>query len=207
MNLDERVKRYDRTAFIYRLLFKRQTEYFRALIDANAGHMELNPGDKVLDMGCGNGSLCLALAERGYDVNGVEASHKMIDTARDIRHRHKKKNPFTNLLIQFLWGDIVAGLPADDKSFEAVFIAGTAHSMDSEHRRLMFREARRLAKKQVIIIDYTGKKSFQNRFYNWLEKSEPEDFIRHGAAEMNEEFRWVNEVPYDERFSLYICKP
>lgn len=207
MTLDERVQRYDQTAFIYRLFFKRQAEFYRALVEANIQHLELNPGDKVLDMGCGNGSLCLALAERGYDVNGVEASHKMLKAARDIRYTHKKKNPFTNLLIQFLWGDAAEGLPADDKSFEAVFIANTAHSMDSEHRRLMYREARRLAKKQAVIIDYTEKRSFKNKFYDWFEKTDSEDFTRNGIAEMREEFRWVNEVPYDEHTSLYICKP
>lgn len=36
----------------------------------------------VLDLGCGTGSFCLEMAQRGYDPIGIDASPAMLDTAR-----------------------------------------------------------------------------------------------------------------------------
>jgi len=207
VTLDERVKRFDKAAFWYRLLYKRQEDFFRRTLETNREHLELNPGDKVLDMGCGNASLCVVLAEMGFDVIGIEASHKMLDTARDIRSDHKKKNPFSDLLIQVLWGDVVDGLPANDKSFEVVFIANTAHCLTAERREMMYREAARLAKRQVVVIDYAQNTAKRSRFMDWLDGSDPDVFIASGFEEMRTVFRWVNEVRIDDKLSWYICKP
>lgn len=40
------------------------------------------PEGMILDLGCGPGSIALALAERGRDVIAIDASHEMIDAAR-----------------------------------------------------------------------------------------------------------------------------
>ena len=48
------------------------------------------PGERILDLGCGDGALTLALAERGAEVIGVDASADMVAAARarglDARH-------------------------------------------------------------------------------------------------------------------------
>jgi SAM-dependent methyltransferase len=43
----------------------------------------LDPAGTVLDLGCGPGSVALALAHRGRDVIGVDANPRMLDAARD----------------------------------------------------------------------------------------------------------------------------
>jgi SAM-dependent methyltransferase len=48
------------------------------LVDA----LELTPGQRVLDVGCGPGRHSLALARRGFTVLGVDASTEFIDLAR-----------------------------------------------------------------------------------------------------------------------------
>src|SRR2546421_9293811 len=49
------------------------------LVDA----LELDPGERVLDVGCGPGRHALAFARRGIDVVGVDLSDDFITLARD----------------------------------------------------------------------------------------------------------------------------
>ncbi|MEL7156590.1 MAG: class I SAM-dependent methyltransferase, partial [Actinomycetota bacterium] len=49
-----------------------------ALIDL----LDLRPGDRVLDVGCGPGRHALALAEAGMAVTGIDISPRFIDLAR-----------------------------------------------------------------------------------------------------------------------------
>src|SRR5436309_15962 len=49
------------------------------LVDA----LDLEPGERVLDVGCGPGRHALALARRGIDVVGVDLSEDFIALARD----------------------------------------------------------------------------------------------------------------------------
>ena len=44
--------------------------------------LELQPGDKILDVPCGGGRLALELARRGYQVTGVDISSELLDSAR-----------------------------------------------------------------------------------------------------------------------------
>ncbi len=43
----------------------------------------------VLDLGCGTGTLCCALAERGHRVTGVDPSAAMLDEARSKPHAER----------------------------------------------------------------------------------------------------------------------
>lgn len=54
--------------------FDRKTAVTRALIQ---------PGDTVLDIGCGTGSFCLRLADTGAQVHGLDLSPEMIRIARE----------------------------------------------------------------------------------------------------------------------------
>ena len=45
----------------------------------------VEPGSRVLDVGCGTGTISLALAERGATVVGVDASEPYLDGARRLR--------------------------------------------------------------------------------------------------------------------------
>jgi SAM-dependent methyltransferase len=49
------------------------------LVDA----LDLRPGQRVLDVGCGPGRHAYALAERGMEVVGVDISQRFVDLARD----------------------------------------------------------------------------------------------------------------------------
>jgi SAM-dependent methyltransferase len=49
------------------------------------GFADVQPGSRVLDVGCGTGTLSLALAKRGAQVVGVDASEDYLDGARRLR--------------------------------------------------------------------------------------------------------------------------
>lgn len=46
------------------------------------GELGLSPGQRVLDVGCGPGRHAHALAERGFEVVGVDISQRFVDLAR-----------------------------------------------------------------------------------------------------------------------------
>ena len=68
----------------------------------------LEPGQAVLDAGCGVGAFLRLAADRGARVFGIDASHELLDLAR-------RRLPGADLRV----GDIEA-LPYDDNSFDLV---------------------------------------------------------------------------------------
>jgi SAM-dependent methyltransferase len=68
-------------------------------------------GQRVLEVGCGCGSLSLALAERGADTTGVDLSRAMVEVAQ-TRSR--------GTAAHFELGDAATWTPADGGSFDVV---------------------------------------------------------------------------------------
>ena len=52
-------------------------------VDAIVAALELSPGQRILDVGCGPGRHALELAGRGFQVVGIDISSTFIDLARD----------------------------------------------------------------------------------------------------------------------------
>ena len=69
-------------------------------------------GQKVLDVGCGDGVLSLAAAEQGADVTGVDPDARMLDAAR-------RRSVGATLAVRFAEGR-VERLPFPDSTFDAV---------------------------------------------------------------------------------------
>jgi len=49
---------------------------------------------KVLEVGCGNGRICIPIAKRGFDVTGVDISASYVEDARKRAIKHKVKSHF-----------------------------------------------------------------------------------------------------------------
>jgi trans-aconitate methyltransferase len=71
------------------------------------------PGERILDLGCGDGQLTARLAEAGVDVRGVDASPAMVAAAR-AKGIAADEAPAEKL-------------PYDDASFDAVFSNAVLH--------------------------------------------------------------------------------
>lgn len=70
------------------------------------------PQAKVVDLGCGTGSLAVLLAENGHDVCGVDLSDAMLDVARE------KAN---GLDVELRQGD-AADPPCSDHAYDVVLV-------------------------------------------------------------------------------------
>jgi ubiquinone/menaquinone biosynthesis C-methylase UbiE len=75
----------------------------------------LPAGGKVLDLGCGNGRVALALAARGFRAEGLDISPSMIEEARAAATA-------TGVDARFRVGDAVK-LPHDENELDAVVFA------------------------------------------------------------------------------------
>ena len=60
----------------------RRSEAIAREVDWLVGVLELGPGARVLDLGCGPGLYCAALASRGLEVTGIDASGTALEHAR-----------------------------------------------------------------------------------------------------------------------------
>lgn len=84
----------------------------QAELDLISEALQLRPGSRVLDAGCGPGYFAIAFAQRGCVVDGVDISPQMIERAR--------ANAATaGVEIAFSTGDLAA-LDAPDATYDAI---------------------------------------------------------------------------------------
>ena len=97
----------------------------------------LEPGQRLLDLGCGPGTITLDLADRVApgDVVGIDASAAVIDAAEANAEARGTAN------VHFTTGDVYS-LEADDGSFDVVHVHQVLHHLGDPIAAL--REARRV---------------------------------------------------------------
>jgi len=100
--------------------------------------LDLQPGERVLDIGCGTGNHLLFLNKLGLDVNGIDASPYMISMARE------RLGDSCSLKT-----GMAEDLPFDDNEFDLAVLINTLEFLDNPIQAL--REAGRVAKKKVFI--------------------------------------------------------
>ncbi|PSQ17808.1 class I SAM-dependent methyltransferase [Halobacteriales archaeon QS_8_69_26] len=134
----------------------------RAEADAEflATHLDLSAGDRVLDAPCGHGRHANRLAERGYEVAGLDRSPEFLDRARtDARDRGVAG------AVEYVEGDL-RDLPWDDDEFDAAYNVFTSFGFFDEagNRRVLSELARvlrpggrlvmEMADKEAMLFDY-----------------------------------------------------
>ena len=82
--------------------------------------LRLMPPQIIADLGAGDGSFSLLLAQNAEKVIAVDSSAKMIEFAREQAHRHHLKN------VDYRLGDMEE-LPIDDGSVDIVFFSQSLH--------------------------------------------------------------------------------
>jgi len=105
------------------------------------------PGARALDLCCGTGDIAFALARRGAETTGLDASPQMLEVAA-ARHF---KAPISNL--KFVQGD-AQQIPFPDDSFDIVTVGYGLRNLTSWEQGLdeMFRVARPGAR--LIVLDF-----------------------------------------------------
>jgi ubiquinone/menaquinone biosynthesis C-methylase UbiE len=128
-------------------------------------HVDLSPGDKILDMCCGTGAVTFIVAQRAgqsSEVIGMDLSSGQLAVAR-------KKNHLSN--VRFIEGDASA-TGFEGGSFDKVFISHALHEMRRETRLKVLVEARRVLREngELVILEVDDPESLLVRLFMgfWL---------------------------------------
>ena len=111
------------------------------------------PGKRLLDLGCGTGCISIPLAQRGYQVTGVDISEEMLAAARE-------KSRALQLDIDWRKQDLTSLQLFDEAGNEMVFDAAIAtfdvfnHLTDPEDLQMLFHALNPLlADEGVLLFD------------------------------------------------------
>jgi SAM-dependent methyltransferase len=75
-------KSWFNTPYYHQLYFKRDEQEAAAFIDKLLQHLQPMPGAAMLDVACGKGRHSIHLAEKGFDVTGIDISPDSIAEAK-----------------------------------------------------------------------------------------------------------------------------
>ena len=137
-------------ARVYDLLFARKpTEVHKQLVKEAA----LKPGEHVLDVGCGPGTLALLMATKvapGGEVVGIDASPQMIERATQKAKKAAAGARFEVAAIE--------SLPLVDASFDASTSTFMLHHLPHDVQTKGLAEVRRVLKPggQLLIADFAS---------------------------------------------------
>lgn len=92
--------------------FAKVAKHIEACAEEFIGRLDLQPGDRVLDVACGSGNLAIPAARAGAIVTGVDIATNLLEEAR----AHAESE---GLKIQFDEGD-AENLPYTDSAFDVV---------------------------------------------------------------------------------------
>lgn len=188
---------FDRIAPIYGRTFQIQYKNYLEIYQRQPIKEFLTESSSILDIGCGTGSMASALRDSGYQITGVDASLGMLRQAKIL------VNPGTASCVL---SDVNSGLPFFAKSFDVCLASYVAHGLKPLQRLALYEEMRRLAKKTVIIHDYTDKRSFVTDIAEWAEGGDYFNFIKVVQGEIREFFGNLQVITVEPRAALYICE-
>jgi SAM-dependent methyltransferase len=118
-----------------------------ALLDREESGRE-TPYGRALDLGCGTGFWSVRLAQRGWEVTGVDIVRKAVRTARQRAHRAGVK-------VQFVDGSITALSAAGVGSRFHLFLDfGVVHGLSPEQVRAVAREVTSAATENATLLMY-----------------------------------------------------
>ncbi len=130
----------------YHILYKNHDENeARRALDNLLGAIELPAGSRMLDLACGKGRHSRYLAERGFDVTGLDISWASISHARQFEHEK----------LHFYQHDM--RLPFRINYFDAILNMFTSFGYfdrDTDHVRTLTQVARGLKSGGLFLLDY-----------------------------------------------------
>jgi ubiquinone/menaquinone biosynthesis C-methylase UbiE len=142
--------------------------------------LPLKSGDRVLEIGCGTGTVTMMAAERV----GPEGEAIGIDPVPEMLERARRKGK-TAGNVSFLDG-AGAPLPFPDSSFDAIIFFLVLHEMDHRDRIDSLREAVRVLRPRgrLLVGDFDRTESAVGRLLMrgllLVEEAEARDFLRRG---------------------------
>lgn len=108
---------------------------------------KITPGESVIDIACGNGTLALGIATTARDVTAIDLDYEMIAYAKERKTRLNRTN------ITFTAADASDLSAFSDKQFGTAVTTMAIHQFDPEVAQKVLTEMKRVAHR-VIIADY-----------------------------------------------------
>ena len=136
----------------------------------------LQPGEAVLDVGCGTGTLAILAKQQvgpNGEVFGIDASPEMIARAQKKARRAAVDLPFTSAFAQ--------SLPYPDGRFNVVLTTVMLHHLPKKARAELAAEIRRVLRPggRVLAIDFSRSGKDRHSFLDHIHR-------RHGHVEFND---------------------
>jgi SAM-dependent methyltransferase len=121
------------------------TDEFTALLDREESERE-PPYGPALDLGCGSGIWGIRLAQRGWEVTGVDIVDRALERARE-RVREE------GVEVRLVKGDVTdLGATEIGSGFQLVLDTGTFHGLNNGQREAMGREVSAIAADNATVL-------------------------------------------------------
>lgn len=157
--------RWARVYDLWNGLLGRRGKRLRAMV---ADDLELQPGDRVLDVGCGPGRLAIAFAERvgpTGSVDGIDAAVEMINRASSLARKRGVVATFQVAYAQ--------QLPFPDATFDAVACTLALHHVAGDDQPTAVGEMYRVLKPhgRLLIAEFHKSQGRRPAGPRWLRHS------------------------------------
>jgi demethylmenaquinone methyltransferase/2-methoxy-6-polyprenyl-1,4-benzoquinol methylase len=152
---------YDRMSRWYDWLAGRSERRFR---DAGVALLAVQPGERVLEIGCGPGSGLAAMGDSAESLTGLDISRAMLQQAQRRVNRR-------TLLVQ---GDGGA-LPFADACFDALFVSFTLELFDTPELLTVLEACRRVLRPhgRLVVVSLQQARGLAVRLYEQAHRRWP----------------------------------
>lgn len=193
---------FNRIATVYGLFFNRQVRAYRHTLNCAADELNLSSYRSVIDIGCGTGALCKVLQEHGLKVIGIDPAESMLANAK----KKLMDSDSDKQGIQLIHGDILNDIPLSDKSVDFAISSYVAHGLKPRERKILYKEMKRVAKYNAVLLDYNKNRSLITSTIEWLEGGNYFGFLESVEDELVSQFGNVKIIDTGKYSAMYICR-
>lgn len=115
--------------------------------------MEINPGMKIADFGCGTGYFTFPLAKK-VDTNGVVYALDILKEKVEAIDSQAKLEGFTNIIAKRVNLEMMGGSKLSDESVDWVLLVNML--FQNQNKQLVIEEAKRVLKQEghILVIEW-----------------------------------------------------
>ncbi len=150
----------------------------------------INPQDRVIEIGCGTGSLALSIADQCSKITGVDISPKMIGYAKKMLHIKGHQH------VEFRLVEINSSLSGIfDRKFDCTIAKMVLHETSPEIRNRMIADIKRISSYAILtdwvypqpgglsgfitrVIEYRAGQEHYRNFLNWCSLGGLDGFVK-----------------------------
>jgi SAM-dependent methyltransferase len=177
------------TPYYHLLYFDRDHQEASAFIDRLIDFLKPAPGSSMLDVACGKGRHSQYMAQKGFDVTGIDLSYSSIDEAKKIERdnlqffQHDMRQPFWINYFDYAFN-----------FFTSFGYFRTRREHDAAIRTI----AQSLNEKGILVIDYLNVHYAEDHFVHSFDK-DIDGYNFHLTKWMDEDFFYKKiEVEHDD---------